>query len=80
MIVGAKFRMLRMPTSTIRSHTGWAATAGVAITPMPTPCSATTSARSSKLRISRPATISPCLLVSASSSATVRKPLEEKPE
>ena len=45
--VGAKFRMLVMPVATIRSATPCAAAAGVAITPMATPWSATIASRSS---------------------------------
>ena len=44
--VGAKFRMLVTPASTIWSATSWAAAAGVAITPMATPCSRTIARRS----------------------------------
>ena len=45
--VGAKFRMLVTPAATIRSQTSCAAAAGVAITPMATPCSRTIASRSS---------------------------------
>ena len=69
-----------MPVATIRSATAWAATAGVAITPMETSCSATIDSRSSKERTSRPATTSSWRLGSASSSATTRKPRLRKPE
>ncbi len=44
-----------MPAATIRSATSCAAMAGVAMTPMATPCSATISSRSSKGRTSMPA-------------------------
>ncbi len=78
--LGAKFKMLRMPASTIWSQTDCAAAAGVAITPIATPCSRTIAVSSANGRIWSPATSSPCRASSASSSATVRKPREEKPE
>ena len=37
-----------MPAATIRSATSWAAAAGVAMTPIATPCSATIASRSAK--------------------------------
>ena len=58
----------------------WAATAGVAITPMDTASPATIDSRSSKERTSRPATTSVWRLGSASSSATTRKPRLRNPE
>ena len=44
--LGAKFRMLLTPAATSRSQTSWATCAGVAITPIATPRSPTTSSRS----------------------------------
>ena len=75
-----KVRMLRMPAETIWSATDWAEAAGVAMTPIATPCSWTIAVSSPKLRIFNPATSSPWRLLSASRSATVRKPREENPE
>ena len=47
---GAKFRMLLTPAATSRSQTSCATAAGVAITPMATPCRATSASRSVERR------------------------------
>ena len=46
-MAGAKFRIERMPASTIRSATSWTAVAGVAITPIAMPSVRTSAGRSS---------------------------------
>ena len=77
---GAKLRMLVTPAATSRSQTPWAAVAGVAITPMDTPRSATTSSIASLLPTTCPAAISvPTTVGSASSTAAMRKPREANP-
>ncbi len=78
--VGAKFRMLVTPAATRRSHTSWAAAAGVAITPIATSCSATTTSSSAVDRILMSPTSSPRRAGSLSMRATIRKPREVKPE
>ena len=67
------------PAATRRSQTSCAAGAGVAMTPMATCCWATISSSSSRERTGREPTTSPTRLGSLSSSATMRKPREEKP-
>src|SRR5215813_14761139 len=77
---GAKLRMLVTPAATSRSQTPCAAAAGVAITPMDTPRSATTASIASLLPTTCPAAISvPTTVGSASSTAAMRKPREANP-
>ena len=77
---GAKLRMLVTPAATSRSQTSWAAAAGVAMTPI-----ATCSLGDDRLELveargsAAPPTCSPTRSGSLSSSATMRKPREEKP-
>ncbi|OEV24350.1 hypothetical protein AN220_19740 [Streptomyces nanshensis] len=77
--VGAKLRMEVTPAATSRSHTCWAAPAGVAITPMDTPLSEMIFSSSSVCWTGMPATGLPDSPGSASISAATRKPREANP-
>ncbi len=71
--------MLVIPAATRRSQTPWAAAAGVAITPIDTPCRAITDSISSECLTTWPAISVATTSGSASKTAATRNPREAKP-